>query len=453
MAVYALLALLALCAGQTTPPPLVLAKVFDYTGSYLFFTVPPTVTVVQIHIWGGGGGGGNGISATAFGGAGAFINGSLFVSPLETLRVIVGCGACAASTDSTGGGGRSTYGPFYPPYLANGGGCSAVQRCTNSSGCAEFASVSSVSTTAWAELVTAGGGGAGNFVAGGFASWNLASPRGGGDCMRTTNPSAGCAGGGGSLTAPGRGPLALTGSRFQGGTDSVGGGGGFYGGAGGGNNAGGGCGGLWGGGGGSSNPFNLTNATGSDPACATGWKPAGQQSPYFSLNVSSGVSLQTAANPGRVVFVFSCASGYFGNVTVPTCVLCPAGSFCPAGAASAAPCPAGSFSADGAASPANCTSCPAGTFAPTAGSASCRQCARGHYCPAGTSSWASLNCGRGSYCPEGSDAPTPCPVQVPPPGGWGALQAQGPAFLVETARCLNQCFWNFTSGDGFLSRC
>jgi hypothetical protein len=24
---------------------------------------------------------------------------------------------------------------------------------------------------------------------------------------------------------------------------------------------------------------------------------------------------------------------------------------------------------------------------------------------------------------------------------------------VETARCLNHCFWNFTSGDGMLSKC
>ena len=52
-----------------------------------------------------------------------------------------------------------------------------------------------------------------------------------------------------------------------------------------------------------------------------------------------------------------------------------------------------------------------------------------------------------------SGAPTPCPFQVPPSGVWGALQVQGPAFLVETARCLNHCFWNFTSGDSMLSKC
>ena len=100
-----------------------------------------------------------------------------------------------------------------------------------------------------------------------------------------------------------------------------------------------------------------------------------------------------------------------------------------------------------------CIPCPSGTFISTTGSTSCQQCPGGHYCPTGTSSWARLNCGRGNYCPDGSGAPSPCPFQVPPTGGWGALQVQGPAFLVETAHCLNHCFWNFTSGDGMLSKC
>lgn len=119
--------------------------------------------------------------------------------------------------------------------------------------------------------------------------------------------------------------------------------------------------------------------------------------------------------------------------------------------ASASPCnaPAGFFCAGSA-----LTLCPAGTFTSTAGSTSCQQCPGGRYCPAGTSSWAHLKCGRGYYCPDGSIAPIPCPFQVPPSsGGWGDLQVQGPAFLVDTALCLNHCFWNFTSGDGLLSRC
>ncbi len=100
-----------------------------------------------------------------------------------------------------------------------------------------------------------------------------------------------------------------------------------------------------------------------------------------------------------------------------------------------------------------CTPCPAGTFSSSYDSSSCQQCPDGHFCPSGTSLWARLNCGRGNYCPGGSGTPTLCPYQEPPPGGWGALQVQGPAFLVETAYCLNHCFWNFTAGDGKLSKC
>lgn len=115
-------------------------------------------------------------------------------------------------------------------------------------------------------------------------------------------------------------------------------------------------------------------------------------------------------------------------------------------------CPDGFGSSATSSSPlqAVCLPCLSGTFSKAF---ACQRCPGGHYCPAGTSSWARLNCGRGNYCPDGSSAPTPCPYQVPPSGGWGALQVQGPAFLVETAHCLNHCFWNLTSGDGMLSKC
>ena len=176
-----------------------------------------------------------------------------------------------------------------------------------------------------------------------------------------------------------------------------------------------------------------------------------------SFNVVRGIGLAPSGtiyvsdNGGsyiRQLTCVPCPSSYFCFSGVP--VLCPAGSYCPLSSINATRCPKGSFSAAGAS---NCTLCPAGTFAAAAGSASCQRCPGGHYCPAGSSSWALPNCGSGSYCLEGSAAPVPCPVQVPPPGGWGPLQAQGPAFLVETAQCLNHCFWNFTSGDGLLSKC
>lgn len=158
----------AYCAGGASAPNysgLLLNRTYDFSGAYQFFTVPPNVSTLRVHIWGGGGGAGNGITQTAFGGAGAFIEGSLAVTPLEVLRVIVGCGACATTADATGGGGLATYN--FGAFAAGGGGRSAVQRCTNASGwCSP--SASTLASPAWAEVVTAGGGGAGNYVAGGL---------------------------------------------------------------------------------------------------------------------------------------------------------------------------------------------------------------------------------------------------------------------------------------------
>lgn len=140
--------------------------------------------------------------------------------------------------------------------------------------------------------------------------------------------------------------------------------------------------------------------------------------------------------------------------SIASCCYSPPGSYCALFYGDSTPCAAGSFqNLSGALS---CTLCPGGTYSEQSGAVSisaCQPCPGGHYCPSNTSSWARLNCGRGNFCPVASGAPTPCPFQVPPSGGWGALQVQGPAFLVETARCQNQCYWNATSGDGVLSRC
>jgi DNA-binding beta-propeller fold protein YncE len=172
--------------------------------------------------------------------------------------------------------------------------------------------------------------------------------------------------------------------------------------------------------------------------------------PTGIVQASSGALFVTdyLSNRIRQLTCVPCPPSYYCSSGEP--VICPAGYFCPLSSINASQCPKGSFSNAGAA---NCTLCPAGTYTSATGSTSCQQCPGGHYCPAGTSSWARLNCGRGNYCSIGSGAPNPCPIQVPPSGGWSTLQVQGPAFLVDTAHCLNHCFWNFTSGDGMLSKC
>ena len=314
----------------------------------------------------------------------------------------------------------------------------------------------------------------GQLRCGGLASWAGASARGGGDCAKTTLPTA-CAGGGGKLTAGGQGPLAFLGSRYLGGTDSVGGGGGWFGGAGGGNNAGGGCGGSWAGGGGSSNPLNLTNATGVDPPCAAAWSPAGNSSLYFTPNISAGRSLQTAAFPGRVVFVFACAgAGFHNDIAAGTCTLCPPGFFCARFATTPSPCPAGTSSAaTGATSNATCVACGKGTFAP-AGAAACTACSAGTYadttnavgcklCPAGTfgntsgltTSSCSGNCSAapGTFCQAGltSLANTQiCPVGAYCAGGSAGNVSCYPATACTVAGLAAQppCYWNVSTLAG-----
>ncbi len=168
--------------------------------------------------------------------------------------------------------------------------------------------------------------------------------------------------------------------------------------------------------------------------------------PAGAIYVAAGTALRVltcAPCPAA----FFCASG--GGAPAP----CPAGSACPLGTVTPAPCAAGSFSGPGAA---NCTQCAPGSHAPAPGASACAPCPGGHYCPLGTGATARLACGRGNFCPPASAAPRPCPLLVPPAGGWGAQGSQGPAFLTDTAGCANHCFWNSSTGSaegGLLSRC
>ena len=163
--------------------------------------------------------------------------------------------------------------------------------------------------------------------------------------------------------------------------------------------------------------------------------------PYgVAVDTSGNVIVADLSNHKiRLIYPFFCSPGTFVNFTSRSCTLCPPGSFSATSMAS------------------SCSPCAAGTFAKPFGSTSCEACPGGHYCPAGTSSWARLNCGLGNYCPDGSATPIPCPILIVPVpyASWAShpLTAQGPAFLVETSVCLNHWFWNFTSGDGMLSKC
>jgi hypothetical protein len=428
MAFYKLFALLALCSGQTmspTPSPTPTTSPFPtpsttaiaYTGAYAFFTVPATTTSLYVQLSGAGGGGGN----DGRGGAGAWVTGYLDVTPGEILRLIVGkagfqfTGPWATrnslnNTDAMGGGGlggvRLAGGTGTNSAGGDGGGRTAVQR-----------PISGVYTDL---VVAGGGGGGGGFTrAGGIATWSGVSGSGAGGTSGTggTQVSGGIGCGTGTCSFPGRqgfgGNASLPSSDGCGG-----GGGGFFGGGAGSNSA----------GGAGSSLISFLN-------CATGTNGGG----------GFGGLARAAGGEGNITITTNlwCAQSGTSSSRSPSVAATPSPSVTP-------PCsaPPGYYCSLG-----SHVFCPSGSFTSVAGSTSCQQCPGGHFCPPGTSSWARLNCGRGNYCPDGSGAPTPCPYQVPPTGGWGALQAQGPAFLLETAHCLNHCFWNSTSGNGMLSKC
>ena len=153
----------------------------------------------------------------------------------------------------------------------------------------------------------------------------------------------------------------------------------------------------------------------------------------------------TQNNRIRKLTCVPCPASFYCSTGVP--VLCPAGSACPLSSTDPTPCPAGTFSAAGATA---CTPCTGGAFNTRPGSASCQQCTAGYYCPPGGCAAAPFGvpCGAGNYCPAGSAAPIPCPA-------FGTVDAakgpsNGPAFDVDTAACLNHCFFG---GDGQKSAC
>jgi hypothetical protein len=190
-------------------------------------------------MWGAGGGFVS--NSASYAGGGAFLTGTLAISPGEQIRIIVGMGGKVGSsfyptgTDAQGGGGGGGF------MGGMGGGRSAIQKY--------------ISNT-WTEVVTAGGGG---------GAANNANDFGGNAYYTGTSQSAGLsywsgsAPGGGSATAAGTG-VNITGQTYNYPSNN---GGPFYGGAalnniyGGSFQAGGGGGGVYygGGGGGTSTGF------------------------------------------------------------------------------------------------------------------------------------------------------------------------------------------------------
>ena len=273
---------------------------FSYTGANQSYVVPLGVSTVNVYMWGAGGGGNSGSHPTNYGGAGAYVQGTLTVTPGETLTIIVGQGGSAITTNgaaaaATYGGGGGVPSGGNSTQNSSGGGRSAIQRSS-------------------ADIVTAGGGGGsgmtntasnptGYTLAGGAATWTGTASAG--DYPPGTSTYAGQGGTtlAGGASGASYNPNTVTnvgtsGSLYTGGTAGLyggGGGGGYYGG-GGGNGGDGGYG--HGGGGGSSYTTLLTNATGSNTT--NGYTTPTTNSTYYLTNVGAGGTTGSGGN-GLVV--------------------------------------------------------------------------------------------------------------------------------------------------------
>ena len=269
-------------------------KTFTYTGANQTFVVPTSINpaTVTVYMWGAGGGGGHtGTQGATAGGAGAYLQGTLRVTPNNSLTIIVGGGGAHGSTGSAYGGGGSanasgTYG--------GGGGRSAIQ----------------LSGT---ELVDAGGGGgAGYDCSGGYANFSPTINGGAGYPGLTGASWPFDSGGGGTQTAGGAaGPgnassygTPQPGTYLAGGLAAAyagAGGSGYYGGGGGNTNDTNGA----GGGGGSSYTTNaaFTLITGSNSP--NGYSAPASASPYYVSGIAAGSTNMTTGGNGLIVVMYT----------------------------------------------------------------------------------------------------------------------------------------------------
>jgi len=239
--VFSLIALTGECLfGQ--------AVVYNYTGVVQTYTVPAGVTSINVWIWGAGGAGSdrNGSGNGGSGGSGAFVKGTLAVTPGQVFQIVVGGRGTYSTANGTHAGGYGGGGTAYQN-AGSGGGYSGIFLTSVS-----FAN---------ARAIAGGGGGGGygrerNFGGGGGATSGTAG--GGLDGTRTgggggTLAAGGTAGGGAGTTSGTAGTQLLGGTGGNAGANTyggAGGGGGYYGGGGGyGSNQGGNSG-TWGSGGG-----------------------------------------------------------------------------------------------------------------------------------------------------------------------------------------------------------
>ena len=207
---------------------------YAYTGAAQTFTVPTSVTQLQVECWGAQGGD----VGTTLGGKGGYAKALVAVTPGETAYAFVGQqGALSAATTNTAG--VATF---------NGGGAGAIRAALGTTASGGGASDLRLGGSALTNRIVVAGGGGGcddyNSSAGG-AGGGSTGASGATVASSTAVGTGGTQGSGGTGGAGGSGALGLGGSATQAlfvalDTRLSGGGGGYYGGGLGSNSGGGG---------------------------------------------------------------------------------------------------------------------------------------------------------------------------------------------------------------------
>lgn len=147
-----ILFLLVYCiTTETFAQTLISKQVFDYTGTDQQLTIPSCISFIKVKMWGGGGGGSQYNGQNAGGGAGAYVEGKIAVSPGDIFTIMAGeGGACDGTADnaSYGFGGAPYSSDQYGGY---GGGLSGIFTNNTPVTAADFTR---------ALLIAGGGGGA-----------------------------------------------------------------------------------------------------------------------------------------------------------------------------------------------------------------------------------------------------------------------------------------------------
>ena len=123
------------------------SRVFSYTGSDQFFTIPAGMHVITAYLWGGAGGGGSGEGYSDPGGAGGFTTGTFSTTNLSPLVIQVG-----------GGGGR-TSGAVRPSPAYPSGGLPATRLNYVSGGGGGRSAIFRFNVSTMNAVLIAGGGG------------------------------------------------------------------------------------------------------------------------------------------------------------------------------------------------------------------------------------------------------------------------------------------------------